>query len=585
MKSFSCLISSFSSLSILALGLIANLPAAQNDEETYELPPESSVQHGVPVGRVEGPFDLASQVFPGTERKYWIYIPAQYDAEKPTPVMIVQDGLNRAQDWRLPQVLDNLIHSEEVPVQIGIFVEPGVVPPFKEGAQPRFNRSFEYDSLGDRYARFLLEELIPVVARNYNISTDPNDRALAGASSGGICAFNAAWERPDQFRRILSTIGTYVGLRGGNQVASLVRKTEPKPLRIFLQDGSRDLDLYPGDWWIANQDMLSALEFAGYEVNHQWGTGGHNGQHAAAIMPQALRWLWKDYPQPIKAAVKPVGEQRIDILLPGSAWTQVSSGHEQVEAPACSGTGEFFFSDSRAGRIFRVGDDGKTRIFAEEAGRISSMSFGPKGNLYACRDGKQIVRFSPSGEQLVVLDDISCQSIVTMPDGFFFTDPAMPSIEFCPYDGNPQRVSLLTQNLAGLVPTADHAFMHLVQLHSPFTSHARLGEAHQLDYRQPFGFLHLPYGELSAGATGATVDANGNFYVATKVGVQVMDQLGRVNVILSKPSTMDITGISFGGSGRDLLYVTCRDTVYRRQLGTRGIGSFETPVIPPKPRL
>src|SRR5690606_23198593 len=144
-----------------------------------------------------------------------------------------------------------------------VFIEPGVVPAVTEGDQPRFNRSFEYDSMGDRYARFLLEEIVPEVKKKYNLSDDPNDRGIGGASSGAICAFNVAWERPDAFRRVLSTIGTYVGLRGANEFPVLVRKTEPKPIRVFLQDGNRDLNIYAGDWWVANQDMLSALQFAG----------------------------------------------------------------------------------------------------------------------------------------------------------------------------------------------------------------------------------------------------------------------------------------------------------------------------------
>ena len=183
---------------------------------------------------------------------------------------------------------------------------------------PRYNRSFEYDALGDRYSRFLLEELLPEVSQSYNISADPNDRSIAGASSGAICAFNVAWERPDQFRRVLSTIGTYVGLRGGDEVATLVRKTEAKPLRVFLQDGTQDLNIYAGDWWMANQNMLSALTWAGYEVNHAWGEGGgHDSKHAITILADALTWLWKDYSASVQTHKSM--NQRINLLLEGEA--------------------------------------------------------------------------------------------------------------------------------------------------------------------------------------------------------------------------------------------------------------------------
>ncbi len=204
-------------------------------QDQLQLTPDSQRQPNVPQGKIEGPFDFKSNVFPGTQRKYWTYVPAQYDANRPTCVMVVQDGLNRANGWRLPIVMDNLIHAGDIPVMIGVFITPGIVPASREDAQPRFNRSFEYDSMGDRYARFLIDEMLPEVAKSYNLSDDPNDRAVAGASSGGICAFTAAWERPDQFRRVLSTIGTYVGLRGGNEYPTLIRKFEPKPIRVFLQ--------------------------------------------------------------------------------------------------------------------------------------------------------------------------------------------------------------------------------------------------------------------------------------------------------------------------------------------------------------
>ena len=195
-----------------------------------------------------------------------------------------------------------------MPVTIGVFVMHGRVKAVQPGALDRFNRSFEYDGLGDDYARFLLEELLPEVekqttsdGRPIRLSNDGNDRGIGGSSSGAICAFTAAWERPDAFRRVFSAIGTYVGLRGGNVYPTLIRKYEPKPIRIFLQDGSDDLNIYGGDWWMANQEMERALTFAGYEVNHVWGDGGHNGKHATEIFPDAMRWLWKDWPAPVKA--------------------------------------------------------------------------------------------------------------------------------------------------------------------------------------------------------------------------------------------------------------------------------------------
>ncbi len=212
-------------LAWLWLSTSAQLAWAQAE---YPLSSDSEAPTGRTRGTLQGPFQLTSSIFPGTQRSYWVYVPAQYDPQKPACCLIVQDGKGRALDWHLPEVIDNLIHKKEIPVMVGIFVDPGVVPAISPEARPRFNRSFEYDALGDRYARFLLEELLPEVSKSYSLSTSGNDRALAGASSGGICAFNAAWERPNEFRRVISTIGTFVGLRGGNQFATLVRKSEPK---------------------------------------------------------------------------------------------------------------------------------------------------------------------------------------------------------------------------------------------------------------------------------------------------------------------------------------------------------------------
>jgi gluconolactonase len=554
-------------------------------EEHYPLPPEAQKREGVPEGKVEGPFSLSSKIYPGTEREYWIYVPAQYTADKPACTLIVQDGLNRAHGWNLPQICDNLIHTRAMPVTIGIFVNPGIVPAVKDKSQPRFNRSFEYDSLGDRYARFLLEELLPEVSKKYALSSDANDRALAGASSGGICAFNAAWERPDAFRRVLCTIGTFVGLRGGDAFPVLVRKVEPKPLRIFLQDGSQDLNIYAGDWWLANQNMLSALKWAGYDVHHVWGEGGHNAKHSTAIMPEALRWLWRDYPEPIKTAPNAIAQRRIDVLVPGVSWEEVSSGHEMAEAPACNAAGELFFCDSKAGRIYRIGEDGKTRIFKEQSGRITSLAFGPDGLLYGCKDSKQIVRFDAEGKEHVLINDTKCHSLTTLPDGFYINDQATPAIWWSNYDGAMQVALPLTEAVSAMAPTADQAFLHLMVSTSQTTWQARISQDHKLEHRQQHGYLHMPYLSRSSGASGVVVDSEGRYYVTSTAGIQVLDQLGRVHFMLAPPLVGTANGLALGGARRDTLFVTTGGSVYRRSLKTKGLATFEASVEPPKPGL
>src|SRR5271170_5747654 len=261
--------------------------------DDYTNGPDSKPQPGVPKGAVLK-FTLEdSKIFPGTRHDYWIYVPAEYDGSKPACVYVSQDGIR----FNATNVFDNLIYKKEMPVTIGVFVMPGIVHAADTNSElDRFNRSYEYDGLGDNYARFLLEEVLPQVekiilpdGRAIHLSHDGNDRCIGGASSGGICAFTVAWERPDDFRRVVSAIGTFVDLRGGMRYPSLIRKYEPKPIRMYMQDGTADLNIYGGDWHMANVTMQRALVFADYDVTNIWGDGGHSGKQATAIFPDVMR--------------------------------------------------------------------------------------------------------------------------------------------------------------------------------------------------------------------------------------------------------------------------------------------------------
>lgn len=276
---------------------LAVVPALAVDD--YQLGLDSMPQEGVPKGRILQGKWVSEKLYPGTERDYWIYIPAQYDGAAPAALMVFQDGgayQNPMGQFRAPVVFDNLIHKKEMPVTIGVFLNPGTIPPAKPDEKPRSNRSFEYDSLGDLYARFLIEEVLPGLAQRHElkITDDPNRRAICGISSGGICAWTVAWERPDSFRKVLSHVGSFTNIRGGHVCHALIRKTEPKPIRVFLQEGSGDLDNLHGNWPLANQEMAAALKFAKYDYKFEYGDGGHNGKHGGAILPESLRWLWRD---------------------------------------------------------------------------------------------------------------------------------------------------------------------------------------------------------------------------------------------------------------------------------------------------
>lgn len=285
----------------ILLILLLAAPLFAGDEE-YKPGPDSMRQEGVPRGTVTKS-DWRSKVFPGTVRDYWVYVPAQYDGTKPACVMVFQDGqgyvnVGENRDFRVPVVFDNLIHKGEMPVTIGIFINSGrLVDPPPKDPKAASNRNLEYDSLSDRYARFLLEEILPEVGKRYKLTDDPECRAICGMSSGGICAFTVAWQRPDAFRKVLSHVGSFTNIRGGHVYPSLIRSTPNKPIRVFLQGGSNDLDNRYGNWWLANQQMAAALKFKQYDYKFVGGTGKHSGKHGGAILPDSLRWLWRE-PEP-----------------------------------------------------------------------------------------------------------------------------------------------------------------------------------------------------------------------------------------------------------------------------------------------
>ena len=265
--------------------------------EVYWTGPDSIEHAGVPKGKLTQQPVWRSVIFPNTERDWWVYVPAQYKPESPACVMIFQDGGGMKN--YVPVVFDNLIHQGEMPVTVGIFINPGS----KSAADARAtNRSFEYDTLSDQYARFLLEEILPEVEKTVRLRRDGASRAIAGISSGGICAWTVAWQRPTEFSKVMSWIGSFTNIasgsslrEGGHNYPALIRKTERKPIRVFLQDGANDLDNQHGNWPLANQQMARALSFKGYDYKFVYGQGFHSPQHGRAILPDTLRWLWRDY--------------------------------------------------------------------------------------------------------------------------------------------------------------------------------------------------------------------------------------------------------------------------------------------------
>jgi enterochelin esterase family protein len=295
-----------------ALFSLAAFAQTPNPDAFYQLGPDSLPQNGVPKGEIRGPYKLPSKAYPGTFHTYWVYVPAQYDASIPASLMILNDGqayMAPNGDVRAQNVFDNLIYRREIPVMIGVFINPGHTPEQPEPTPAEWgdkntNRPTEYNSLDDRYAKVIVDELMPMLFKDYNISKDPERHGIGGASSGAIAAFTVAWQRPEKFHKVLSIVGSFVNLRGGNAYADIVRKSQRKPIRIYLQDGRNDNrgERADGsydesrDWFLQNVRLMKALTEKGYDVNYAWGMNKHGQKMGGAIFPDMMRWLWRDQP-------------------------------------------------------------------------------------------------------------------------------------------------------------------------------------------------------------------------------------------------------------------------------------------------
>lgn len=529
----------------------------------YRLGPDSQFNPWVPQGTVTRHVFTATDksLFPGTRRDYWIYVPKQYSPDKPPCLMVFQDGggyVSTNGSFRAPIVFDNLIARGEMPVTVGVFVNPGVLPSARgTNALPRYNRSYEYDGLGDRYARFLAEELLPEIRKTVAFTDDPNGRAIAGASSGAIAAFTAAWERPDLFRRVFSTIGTYVGLRGGNAYPILIRKTEPKPLRVFLQDGSNDQNIYGGNWWIANLDMHSALEFSGYELEKAWGTGGHDSHQAGSIFPDALRWLWKGYPAAVQAGQGSRQPLVREVLAVGESWSAVTTETTGRVRQLWADQDGTVMAETTHG-LLRLDDSPGMPLKGTEARRLKRVFSTPTAASATRADG-HTYRLDPAKRGLIH------QNAIGRTSRHPITDFEAPS---------------------ALCLSPDQSLLFVADRRRQLITSFQVGGDGIPTLEQPYFHLHLPDDTTGAGVGGLCVDTAGRLYAATPMGIQVFDQAGRVNGIITPPQRLtSIQGLTFGGPTRDELYLLADGRVWRRKVQTRGVFPAATPILPSPPRL
>ena len=544
----------------------------------------------VPQGEVTKHVFDQSKIFPGTTREYWIYVPQQYDPAQPACVHVNQDGIQ----YNAPAVFDELIAKKEIPIVIGVFVTPGKVKAASGDALDRFNRSFEYDGLGDAYARFILDEILPEVekkttsdGRPIKLSKSGNDRCIAGSSSGAVCAFTAAWERPDAFTRVYSTIGTYVGLRGGNAYPTLIRKYEPKPIRIFLQDGSADQNIYGGDWWMANQEMERSLVFAGYEVNHEWGTLGHEGTHGTKIFPDAMRFLWKDWPKPVAAGAG--SKQLQEILIPGEGWKLVGEGYKFTEGPVAGKDGHVLFNDIPESKTYSVAADGKATVALDGSKKANGMAYGPDGRRYVvATETSQILSYGSDDKPKVIAEGFKGNDIVVRHDGSMYVtnpDPQLPGkVWFITASGEKKVVDEGLKFPNGVCLSPDQSLLYVAESRTHWVYSYIVQPDGSLLHKQKYFHLHVPDTADDAGADGMRTDRDGRLWVASRLGLQVCDQPGRVNCIIPTPNGK-CSNVCFGGPNFDTVYVTCGDKVYSRKVKVRGANHFEAPIKPGTPRL
>lgn len=608
--------------------------------EDYTLGPDSQPHDGVRKGTVSHFVLKPGKYYPGTPHNCAVYVPAQYDASKPTPFMIFLDGSQALGNGvRVPTVLDNLIARHDLPPMIGIFIDPGILPALSDADQNRYNRIFEYDSLSGRFAEFLVNELIPEVASHYNLSKNPDDRGLSGVSTGAVGAFMAAWNRPDQFHRVLSFIGTYVAMKGADSLPALVRKTEPKPIRIFMQDGTQDhivpqepYGISPfGSWPINNQVMYEALEFAGYDVKLVMGTEAHNMKQGGAILPDALRWLWRGYPEPITvhepAAAHDPGYDATNRVFStvylDRPWEPVGSFNSLTSLTA-DRDGNVYVPDQASKRILRVDPRGKATPFAEVPDSspapdpASILHMGPGDRLYAyipetALDNPNrgaIVSWSTANgaasDKKVHATGNRLQVVKGAPDNLVDFAVTQNGTIYALLNTDVKRIAPSGQVSAALDWGAMQGEMGpptRITL-SPDQSMAvtidqltRDGWSFQiaadgsLQNGEPFYRLEIPE-TIPAPAWvnekgNPAEDTNGMVYFATPLGIQIAMQNGRIVEILNLPipGGGPLTAITFAQIGdQNWLYAAQDRMLFRRPVKVTGANAW-TVVKPPKPTL
>ena len=516
-----------------------------------------------------------SRVFPGTVRDVTVFVPAQYDGKKPACVYVKTDGYNP----REKTLMETMIATKEMPVTVGVFVRPGDLPSPMKGTHGRRNRCFEYDGVNDNNVRFFSEELLPYIAKEFglNLSTDGNDRCISGGSSGGIAAFTAAWNRPEAFSRVYAASGSWVAFRGGHEFPTMVRKFEAKPIRAFLTTATHDMENCAGDWFLLDQEMDKALKFSGYDYQFRIIEGRHV-QGYAEHWQEAMAYLWKDWPERVKAG--PSAPRAQEILVPNEGWQLVAEGFKSTRGPACNANGEVFFADTSNNKIHRIDLDGKVSEFVADAGQAHCVSIGADGKLYTVseKSGK-LMSYDTAGKGSVVMDGILGHSILARPDGGLYVTsngdkPNEPGKVWFVKDGKKTLVDSGAKFATGMAYRPDQWLLSVADGHSKWVYSYQINADGTLTNKERFFPLYVADWDDDAGAECVCYSLEGRQFIATRSGVQISADDGPTQIILPVPDRSRVTGVCLGGKDKDTLFAFCGNKIWKRKVQHHAMGAF-----------
>ncbi|EDY17325.1 SMP-30/Gluconolaconase/LRE domain protein [Chthoniobacter flavus Ellin428] len=516
-----------------------------------------------------------SKIFPGTTREVTVFVPAQYDGSKPACVYVKTDGYNPKEK----EYLERMIATKEMPVTVGVFVRPGEVPAPMKGTLGRRNRDFEYDGVNDNNVRFLVDELLPYVAKEFNLklSTDSNDRCMSGGSSGGIAAFVAAWNRPDAFSRVYAASGSFVAFRGGHEFPTMVRKFEAKPIRGYFTTATHDMENCAGDWFLLDQEMDKALKFSGYDYQFRI----IDGRHVAGYMDhweEAMAYLWKGWPEHVKAG--PSAPRAQDVLVPEETWQPAAQGYKGIRAAASNAKGEIFFVDTAENEIHRIDAEGKVKVFAADAGQANGLTVGVDGKLYTVSEQTgEVMSYDESGKGSMVMKGVHGNSILAMPDGgFYITGEGEKANEHGAVwhvkDGKKTLVDSGLKRATGLTYRPDQWLLTAADGDSKWGYSYQVNADGSLTNKERFFDWFVADWDDDSGTEGLCYAQEGQMFAATRSGVQISADDGPTQVILPVPGDARVTAVCLGGKDLDILYAFAGDKIWKRKVKTHAVGAW-----------